>query len=73
MQGGVFRRSCQSHELRECRQLRELRQMHELRQMRSLPKLYLNPICQGWYNRAGHQTLASDHVAGDDNEDMSSL
>jgi len=65
--GGVFHRSCQS------RELHEVRQMRELRQMLSLPKLCLNLICQGWYNRAVHQILASDQVAGDDNEDMSSL
>jgi hypothetical protein len=47
--------------------------MRELRQMRSLPKPCLNPICQGWYNRAVQQTLASDQVAGDNHEDMSSL
>jgi glutamyl/glutaminyl-tRNA synthetase len=77
--GDVFRCSCQSREMRECRQMRERRQMRECRQVRelremtSLPKLCLNPICQGWYNRAGHQTLASDQVAGDNHEDMSSL
>ena len=60
-------------QMRERPQMREIRQMRELRKMRSFPKLCLNPICQGWYNRAVHQTLASDQVAGDKHEDMSSL